>query len=114
MPLSRLALPFLFAITSLTAQAQTVSLYCTHPNLALAVVIDVDYSTNTVTYRYDMPSATARRAAARITDTQIQWQQASEGEGPIYRTLNRVTAELNSCDKGGCVQRACKPLQKQF
>jgi hypothetical protein len=109
-------LSFLLAAVALpaVAQAQTVNLYCTHPNLALAVVVDVDYASNSVTYRYDMPSATGRRASARVTDTQIQWEQVSEGSGTVYQSLNRITADLNTCDKSGCVLRSCKPAQRQF
>ena len=110
----RLFLILLAAALATPAHAQTVSLYCTNPNLALAVVVDVDYSTNAVTYRYDIPSAERRRASARVTDTQISWEQVSEGSGTVFQTLNRITAELNSCDKGGCVQRSCKPAQRQF
>jgi hypothetical protein len=116
MQLSRLFLLFLAtALLAVPARAQTISLYCTNPNLRFSYFADVDYAANTVAYRMDAVGVPGKTYSARITDSLITWEEpGNRNYSATYYTLSRITGQLNACDTDGCNQRVCKPAQRQF
>src|SRR5258706_15117816 len=104
----------LLAVAALPAlaQAQTVSLYCTNPNLRYSYFVDVDYTANTVAYRMDAVGVSGKTYPARITDSLITWvEPGNRNYSADNFTLSRITGQLSVCDSDGCNQRICKPAQ---
>ena len=97
---------YLLLAGGIPVSAQTVSLYCSNPDLTYSYFIDVDVSGGNVTVTMDVPNRPSYRAKATISNTQVSWMV---GPGTDWESgsINRITNEYRACWKDeGCKMRA--------
>jgi hypothetical protein len=90
------------------AQAQVVELICTRGSVAWNVV--VDYGRSVVTDKTN-PSRPLSYPA-QVSNAQTRWNVDWGGGDVRPYVLNRVSGELNYCDKTGCYPFQCQKAEE--
>lgn len=75
-----------------TASAQTISLHC--GDNVNAFTLNIDYSTNQVSFVHDLKGLPDYTMAAQVSDGSVSWTYSPDPEQPATYVLNRYSGIL--------------------
>ncbi len=106
------------AISSVTAHAQVVRLYCKNETPQNDMWVEIDYRSGQVTYGSTIPPGSRYGpTSARVTDYQIVWNGVGGNRDMSYG-IDRINGRFTACDRDHCwpesVCQKADEVKRQF